>query len=224
MSRVEKHPIDEDKYQSTFDDYGHGEGNGKSRNAIYKRFKKINIEPVKEESDKEKSFEPILDEVPDWGQINWTDDTIEEGDDSDYVKSIPDPIAGLHDSKAVHLAMGAQAQVVRYGFKALDRLVTHWGRGVMGPTAEKWEIKRKEKDYDTLQDSTMMMMQHYGIMIPINPLMIWSLTVSTAYAPPIGHVLKNRDPNRPKRKGLFSRFRRKKKEPPLVSDEDGIES
>lgn len=219
MSRVEKHPIDENKFQSTFDDYGHGKGNGKSRNAIYKRFKKINATP---EEIPESIPESIPDEVPEWGQINWADDTIEEDTDADYVKSIPDPIAGLHDSKAMHLAMGAQAQVVRYGFKALDRLVTHWGRGVMAKP--EWEIKRKEKDYDTLQDSTMMMMQHYGIMVPINPLMIWSMTVSTAYAPPIGHVLKNRDPNRPKRKGFFSRFRRKKNPHPLVSDEDGIES
>ena len=41
MSKVEKHPYDEGKYQSTFDDYGHGKGNGKSRNAIYKHAKKL---------------------------------------------------------------------------------------------------------------------------------------------------------------------------------------
>ena len=28
MSKVEKHPTDKGKYQSTFDNYGHGEGNG----------------------------------------------------------------------------------------------------------------------------------------------------------------------------------------------------
>ena len=41
MSKVEPHPTDKGKFQSTFDDYGHGKGNGKSRNAIYKHAKKI---------------------------------------------------------------------------------------------------------------------------------------------------------------------------------------
>ena len=41
MSKVEKHPTDKGKFQSTFDNYGHGKGNGKSRNAIYKHAKKI---------------------------------------------------------------------------------------------------------------------------------------------------------------------------------------
>ena len=42
MSKVQKHPTDEGKYQSTFDEYGHGEGNGKSRAAVYKHYAKIN--------------------------------------------------------------------------------------------------------------------------------------------------------------------------------------
>ena len=41
MSKVEKHPTDKGKYQSTFDNYGHGEGNGKSKTAIYKHFKTL---------------------------------------------------------------------------------------------------------------------------------------------------------------------------------------
>ena len=40
MGRAEKHPTDEGKYQSTFDDYGHGKGNGKSRASVYKHYKK----------------------------------------------------------------------------------------------------------------------------------------------------------------------------------------
>ena len=41
MSKAEKHPDDEGKYQSTFDNYGHGKGNGKSRASIYKHHKKF---------------------------------------------------------------------------------------------------------------------------------------------------------------------------------------
>jgi len=50
MSKVQKHPTDKGKFQSSFDDYGHGKGNGKSRNAIYKHAKKIK-EQKSEKSD-----------------------------------------------------------------------------------------------------------------------------------------------------------------------------
>ena len=40
MSKVKPHPTDKGKYQSTFDKYGHGKGNGKSRAAVYKHYKK----------------------------------------------------------------------------------------------------------------------------------------------------------------------------------------
>ena len=36
-----KHETDEGKWQSNFDEYGHGEGNGKSRNSIYKHYRKM---------------------------------------------------------------------------------------------------------------------------------------------------------------------------------------
>ena len=223
MSRVQKHPTDEGKFQSTFDDYGHGKGNGKSRNAIYKHFKKINStnEPqVKEikvdepnpeitqnqEIDESEEIEIEVDDTK-WGKIGWTDDE-EEGVEP-IPKTIPKPISEMNKKKISKITMAAQGQAIRYGFKALDRLVTHWGRGVMNN--KEWEIKRHESDYDTLEESTSVLMEHYGIMLPVNPLMVWGMTITSAYAPPITHVMKNRDPNR-KRKGILSKiFRRKRK-------------
>ena len=50
MSKVEAHPTDEGKYQSSFDTYGHGEGNGKSRAAVYKHHaKSIESETIESE-------------------------------------------------------------------------------------------------------------------------------------------------------------------------------
>ncbi len=214
MSRVEKHPTDEGKFQSTFDDYGHGEGNGKSRNAIYKRYKKITQNPAEPEIIESKKSEDIEitdshvdDTTPNWGKIEWADDSVLE-DETNYTKSIPKPLSAMADSKIGKMALAAQNQAIRMGFRGLDRLVTHWGRGVTG--SKSWEIKRRESDYDTMTESTEMMLAHYGIQIPVNPLMMWSITMGSAYAPPVAHVLKNRDPLRPKRKGFFSRFRRKK--------------
>tara|TARA_A100001391_G_scaffold205454_1_gene206511 strand:+ start:10753 stop:11430 length:678 start_codon:yes stop_codon:yes gene_type:complete len=211
MSRVEKHPYDEGKFQSTFDDYGHGKGNGKSRNAIYKHFKKVNAETTQPEVVESPPIEiPIEEseekEEPQWGRIEWEDD--EDGEEP-IPRTIPKPVSEMNRKKLGAMALQTQGQVVRYGFKVVDRLITHWGRGVM--SKPDWELKRPEADYDTLEESTMMMLDHYGLMIPVNPLMVWGMTVSSAYAPPVSHVLKNRDPNK-KRKGILSRiFRRKKK-------------
>jgi len=44
---IEPHPHDEEKFQSTFDTYGHGEGNGKSQYKILKHHKKCEVESEK---------------------------------------------------------------------------------------------------------------------------------------------------------------------------------
>ena len=46
MGRAEKHPTDVGKYQSTYDTYGHGEGQGKSRAAVYKNYKKMSTQKL----------------------------------------------------------------------------------------------------------------------------------------------------------------------------------
>ena len=48
MAKVEPHPYDEGKFQSTLDDYGHGKGNGKSRNAVYKHLRKLETVKIDE--------------------------------------------------------------------------------------------------------------------------------------------------------------------------------
>ena len=40
MSKALPHPTDEGKWMCSDCDYGHGEGNGKSRNAVYKHWNK----------------------------------------------------------------------------------------------------------------------------------------------------------------------------------------
>ena len=94
-------------------------------------------------------------------------------------------------------------------------MLTHWGRGVMNKP--DWEVERSPEDYDTLEASTLMLMDHYGMSIGVSPLMVWTATVGSAYAPPLMHIRKNADPNRKGRIGgllrrLIPRRRRKKKE------------
>ena len=235
MSKVEPHPTDKGKFQSTFDDYGHGKGNGKSRNAIYKHAKKIKqqkteksdnfsqarSEPVFSEENSTKSkksdFVKIEDEnSTDWSSISWADDDISDV----KPKSIPEPIAAMANGQAAQVSLAAQGQVIRFAFHGLDRLITHWGRGVMNNP--DYTIERHPSDMDALEASTLQLMAHYGIQMPVSPLMVWGATVGSAYAPPIMHIRKNADPNR-KKKGLFSRFnflkRRKKKTAEVIEDD-----
>ena len=197
MSLVQKHPTDKNKYQSSFDTYGHGEGNGKSRNQK---------EIIEEEKVEDK-----------WGSISWADDTPNEI----KPKTIPDPIKKLSSSKGKLLNSKTTGTMIRMGFAGLDRMLTKYGEGVM--SNPNWKIERSPEDYDALEDSTIAGMEHYNVSIPISPVVVWGATVTSAYAPPIAHIRKNADPNR-KRTGIlskiFSRFRRKKVKVSEITDEE----
>ena len=227
MSKVAKHLTDEGKYQSTFDTYGHGLGNGKSRNAIYKHAKKLKSQPVdfvktppssqpENTQNQDSSDEiPIWDseentqnqDFSEWGSVDWDSSSEREI----IPNSIPAPIAGLAGG-AGQLDMQATGQMIRLGFLGLDRMLTHWGRGVMG--SKDWTLTRSSADYDALEVSTVNLMQHYGINVPVSPLVVWGATVGSAYVPPVLHIRKNADPSR-KRRSILGRlwpFKRKKKE------------
>lgn len=222
MSKVERHPTDTGKYQSTFDKYGHGVGNGKSRNAVYKHAKKVEsktVDFVKPETENYTKSEKVEETIPvwdseentqnqfeDWGNVEW--DSADEGDV--IPNTIPAPVAGLVGG-AGQLDLQATGQMVRLGFLGLDRMLTHWGRGVMGK--KDWTLTRSSADYDALEVSTVNLMQHYGINVPVSPLVVWGATVGSAYVPPVMHIRKNADPSR-RRRSILSRlwpFRRKKK-------------
>ena len=50
MPKYEKHDVDEGRYQCPLCDYGHGEGNGKSRQAISSHWNKVHKETEKSAS------------------------------------------------------------------------------------------------------------------------------------------------------------------------------
>jgi len=246
-----KHPTDEGKWMSSFDDYGHGPGQGKSRNAIYKRFNKINKTELSQNSTKmtkekqarstpieisqnrekvevEESDEEISQNRPSWGRIEWDEDELSQNEEI-KPRTIPKPISEMAQGRNAAFDRASQAQMVRLGFRSLDRLLTHYGRGVMNK--KDWAIDRSEDDYDALEGSTMAVLDHYGVHVPVSPLMVWGATMGTAYAPPLNHIRKNADPNRRKGrilKGLSrlipKRFRRKKEVVNLGVVEPIIES
>jgi len=192
------HDTDEGMWMSGLDGYGHGPGNGKSRNAVYKHLKKLdNVESIPVEETKPST--------PSW--MN------EISEDEIKAKEFKDPLEQMLGSE---LSIKSQGYVIRTAYVGLDRLITHWGRGVM--SKPEWEVERTPEQLDALETSTLALMEYYGVRIPVTPPMLWATTLGRAYVPPVSHVMKNRDPNR-KRQGFFSRiFRRKKKIPEPVVD------
>lgn len=191
MAKAIKHEFDEGKWQSTFDGHGHGEGNGVSRTSIYKRFKKVNV-PIEESTSAFTSSEWMNDEEYDVGST-----------------TIPKPISDMASGKITEMDLKSQGKIIRTMYVGLDRLIQHWGRGVM--SNPDWSIDRSSEDLDSMENATVSMLNYYDVRIPISPPMIWSFTIGSAYVPKISHVMKHRDPSR-KKKGFFSRiFRRNKK-------------
>lgn len=231
MALAEKHPIDDEKWQSTFDKYGHGKGNGKSRNAVYKYAKKQESRTSDKKKDpiiqKEASFETgsqssdsentksgsdegeadfvqeFIENDTKWESVSWADD--EEESDEVQAATIPKPIADIARGKESRINMEATGQFVRYGYMALDRMITHWGRGVTNDPS--YSLTRRVSDYDALESATVAAMAHYGIEIPISPLLVLGATVTAAYAPPIIHIQKHKDPSR--RSGVIRRMLKK---------------
>lgn len=159
------------------------------------------------------NFDTKSDESVEWGSVEWEESTSSEAPPK--ARTIPKPLSEMASGNLGAVSMQAQGQVIRFAFMSLDRMLTHYGRGVMNQP--EWEIERTSEDYDTLEQSTVMLMEHYGVSLAVSPLMVWTATVGTAYAPPIMHIRKNADPNRKGRLGgllrrLIPRRRRKKKE------------
>tara|TARA_R110002051_G_scaffold74962_1_gene136646 strand:- start:3960 stop:4700 length:741 start_codon:yes stop_codon:yes gene_type:complete len=240
MGRAEKHPIDEGKYQSTFSNYGHGLGNGKSRAAVYKHFKTLEKKEavfVQSGEDLTKSVTQKQTKVEDeseddytktdsFSDISWLSD--EELDD--MIPTIPKPIRALAagDIAGMSAAQRAtQTQLINWGFMGIDRGLTHWGRGVTGH--EEWGINRHPADYEAMTGATQHLMDENGISINLNPTLVWATVMSAAYVPPVTYVARNSD--KTKRKIVFQKmksilfnplqlFRRKKKEVVHVTNDD----
>mgnify|MGYP003150182099 CR=1 FL=1 len=224
----EPHPTDEGKFQHAFSEYGHGPGNGKSRSAVFKHHKKLNTDsvqtpareggpahadanaPTHEAGDSVQTDDEIVSEEPDsvqdvsetLGRISWADDSEVEP----KPRTIPKPLSDVARGRQSIVTREATASMLRYSYVALDRLVSHWGQGVMN--RPNYNIERSEADYDALQDSTVAVLDHYGVEVPMSPLMVWGATIGAAYGPPVAHIRRHADPNRVKGnwfRGLRSR-------------------
>ena len=217
MSKVEKHPTDEGKFQSTFDTYGHGVGNGKSRAAVYKHAKRVTSDTIpnvqktgKNTSKKIRDTESLSDstktthspekdefveedstKTTQWEDIDWLQS---DEDDNGIRPTIASPIRRLATGEGPMSSTqrATQSQLIRWSYMGLDRGITHWGRGVMNKP--DWSIERHPSDYDALEAATTHAMDANGVHINLSPTLVWGVVVGAAYAPPLGHIAKNSDP------------------------------
>jgi hypothetical protein len=209
--------------------YGHGRGNGKSKQAVYSWIKRrsvaaeaepepepiveIEVEPSVNSEEVFVTAEPdTRDEEPafdpeEWQEVDWTrvpDEDIIPDTIGSPVQQMVNAFSG--DPKSPSLLKrqrDLQGKIARWGFMTLDRFVTWWGRGVTSDP--EYELIRSSKDYDLLEGTSVDVMDYYGISIPLNPLAIWGITVGTAYIPPLADIRRRADPDK-KRSLNWRRF------------------
>lgn len=227
MARYEKHPTDENKYQCTACEYGHGKGNGKSRQSVSKHFKKAHEDGPSQIDEKppnltslQDNVEPVYTEQPTENEPEWL--SIDFGDGAEaMVQSIPSPVKGLLSSLAKNhdpekprtraeakLWFQQQARMVRLFLSGVvDPLVSWWGRGVMANP--DFKISRSPDEWTMTEDITAQWLEYRGVVVPINPDVLMIGTLGALYVPPMAHITRNRDPNRPKKsvRGIFARWR-----------------
>ena len=205
MSRYIKHEVDDGKFACPECDYGHGEGNGKSRQAVSTHHKKTH-----EETEKSTETPPLEVEET----FSWLDYDLPDELDDATVQTIPlaDTIlrGALEGEKAVPKSPKAlkefykqQGKMMRWLFSGfVDPLVSWWGRGVMAD--DSFTIKRSSSDWELFEDASANWLEYRGLSVPLTPDVVMLGTVASFYAPVVVQVRAKRDPNR---RSWFQRWR-----------------
>ena len=198
MSKVQKHPSDEGRYQSAVATYGHGAGQGKSRSAVYKHLSSLDTitelsDEQAEHTDFVESDEPSMSSTTqnptEFESISWLDE-----EESETPPTIPTPIRKLASGDPAFMSEAQRASqdiLFRWGWGGIDRGLSWWGKGVMGNP--EWSIERHPHDYDALTAATSNLMDKHGLSISLNAELVFAVVVSSAYAPPVAHIVRNTD-------------------------------
>lgn len=201
MSRYVKHELDEGKYACSECDYGHGQGNGKSRQAVSNHHKKAHRETV-EEIEISPSDPPLEEEI----SFSWLDYDMPEVEDDSTVATSPLADTILRGAlanenelpkspKALKEFYRQQGKMMRWLFSGfVDPLFSWWGRGVMADP--DFEIKRSSSDWELFEDASASWLEYRGLTVPLTPDVVMLGTVATFYAPVVVKVRAKRDPNR----------------------------
>lgn len=206
MANYEKHPLDENKFQCPDCEYGHGEGNGKSRQGVSVHFKKTHLPQEIEEIDslppiEEEKIDSFDDSKPEWLEFDMSDE-----DDEGATVSVS-PLASTllrgmvsdekvpQSAKAMKEFYKQQGKMMRWIFSGfVDPLFGWWGKAV---TANPdFEITRTSSDWELFEDASTNWLEYHGMSIPVTPDMVMAGTIATFYVPVFASVHRQRDPSR----------------------------
>lgn len=211
MPKYEKHSTDEGKYQCPICDYGHGEGNGKSRQAVSKHFDKLHSDPPLEAEipiSLDIEIEENDDTKPEWLSFDMSseDEEIKPQTISPLAASF---IKGMSNrelpttQKELREYYQSQGKMLSWLFTGIiDPLISWYGRAIT--TDSNFKIQRSDSDIELLTNSSAQWLEYRQIQLPITPDIIMATTVGSMYVPIMYKIHRKRDPNRP---SFFKRWK-----------------
>jgi hypothetical protein len=225
MAKYEPHPTDEGKFQCTLCEYGHGEGNGKSRQSVNRHYnaahgdKKVEatVIPIEEEETIERvdliDDETVILDDPDWFSFDMSNDEEEEVATISISPGAASVLKGMRNNpdtisspKQLEDFYNQQARMMKWVFAgAVDPLFGWYGRGI---TADPdFTVTRSKSDWKLFEEVAASWLSYREIQLPITPDVVMFGTVLSMYAPVIAKVNRKRSPNRP---SLWSRWKSKR--------------
>lgn len=227
MAKYEKHDTDEGKYQCPVCQYGHGEGNGKSRQSVSRHYNALHAEESpsapttpKDETEatqrvdvNEAENDDSTPQTPEW----LTFDMGEESDEDPSTVSISPTAASVlkgmaagadppKSPKALKDFYEQQGRMMRWVFAgAIDPLMSWYGKSIT--TNPDFTIKRSRADWELFETVSANWLEYHGIQLPITPNIIMAGTIASMYAPVFLKIQRERDPKKP---SLFRRWRQRR--------------
>jgi hypothetical protein len=216
MAKYEKHPTDEGKYQCTISDYGHGKGNGKSRQAVSKHYNTLQGEkladaPIIPQDDLEPNIrvdviEDVIEDekpdTPDWLTFDMSSQEEEQPTisisptASTILKGMAKGNEPPKSGKAMREYYQQQGKMMGWVFAGVvDPLFTWYGRSITNDV--KFEIKRTKKDWQLFEEVSASWLEYHEWNMPITPDIIMAGTIGSFYAPVVMKINRKRDPSKP---------------------------
>jgi hypothetical protein len=224
MAKYEKHDTDEGKYQCPVCQYGHGVGNGKSRQSVSRHYNALHAEETppapttpKTKTDAPKRVDVKEDEnddstpsAPEWLTFDMGE---EEGEEPSTVSISPTAASVLKgmaagadppsSPKALKDFYEQQGKMMRWVFAgAIDPIVSWYGKSIT--TNPEFKIKRSRADWELFETVSANWLEYHGVQLPITPNIIMAGTIASMYAPVFVKIQRERDPKKP---SLLKRWR-----------------
>jgi hypothetical protein len=227
MAKYEKHDTDKGKYQCPVCQYGHGKGNGKSRQSVSRHYNALHAEETPSAPTTPKTKTDATERV-DVNEAEISDDepstpewlTFDMGDESDEEPSTVS-ISPTAASVLKGMAAGAdppkspkalkdfyeqQGRMMRWVFAGgIDPLFSWYGKSIT--TNPNFTIKRSKADWELFETVSANWLEYHGVQLPITPNIIMAGTIASMYAPVFLKIQRERDPKKP---SLFRRFRQRR--------------